>query len=92
MSQQEQVEQAGSAPEKTVEYFVNGEEQSTTEHKLAVRTILENAGFEPTTEWELSRDQDGHKFPDQDELVPIHKDERFTATFTGPTPTSQPRE
>jgi hypothetical protein len=86
MSQQEQAERP--SPSKTIEYFVNGEAQTTTEHKLTVATILANAGFEPTSEWELTRDQDGHKFTDQDELVPIHNDERFTATFTGPTPTS----
>jgi hypothetical protein len=73
---------------KITVYFVNGERQETTEHKLAVKTILANAGFEPTDEWVLSRDQDGHEFSDQDELVPIHKDERFTATRQGPTPTS----
>ena len=89
MAAQEQVaEKQMGKPEKEIEYFVNGESQMTSEHKLAVKTILSNAGFTPSGEYELSRDKEGHVFPDQDELVPIHKDERFTATFTGPTPTS----
>jgi len=87
MAELEQVQDEHGAT-KTIEYFVNGEAQTTTEHRLEVRTILANAGFEPTTDWVLSRDKDGHEFTDQDELVPIHKEERFTATFTGPTPTS----
>jgi hypothetical protein len=93
MSEQQREQGRAQAPdqhdgEKTITYHVNGEPQTTTEHKLPVRTILENAGFEPTTDWVLSRDKDGHDFAHQDELVTIHKDERFTATFTGPTPAS----
>jgi hypothetical protein len=91
MSQQEDV-QAGAEGDRngkrTTQYFVNGEAQSTTEKKLAVKTILEHASFTPVPEWTLSRDDGNHEFTDQEELVPIHKDERFTATFSGPTPAS----
>jgi hypothetical protein len=34
---------------KTIEYFVNGEVQETTKHKITVATILANAGFDPPT-------------------------------------------
>jgi hypothetical protein len=91
MSQQEEVQAEAEGDrdgKKATQYFVNGEAQSTTEKKLAVKTILEHAAFMPTSEWTLSRDDGHHEYTDQDELVPIHMDERFTATFTGPTPTS----
>lgn len=93
MSRQEQAqsERRGEDEDehaRVIAYFVNGEVQTTAHHKLAVKTILANAGFEPPAEWMLSRDKDGHQFAHQDELLTMHKDERFTATFTGPTPTS----
>jgi hypothetical protein len=73
---------------KEIEYFVNGEEQTTSEHKLTVDEILVHAGFTPPAEYELTRDRGHHVFTDGSQEVPIHKDERFTATFNGPTPTS----
>jgi hypothetical protein len=73
---------------KEIEYFVNGEEQDTDEHKLTVKQILADAGFEPPSEWLLTRDSDHHEFKDENHEVELHEDERFTATFTGPTPTS----
>jgi hypothetical protein len=85
-------EQGTDKPEperrKKVEYFVNGEAQYTEESKLEVKVILADAGFDPPAEWLLTRDRDGKEFKDEDHKVEIHKDERFTATFTGPTPTS----
>lgn len=75
-------------PERKIDYFVNGERQVTTEHKLTVAQILEHAGFTPPSEYQLERDQDHYKFTDLNEEVEIHDDERFTATFIGPTPTS----
>jgi hypothetical protein len=80
--------EATNKPPKTIDYFVNGDAQSTNEHKLAVKTILENAGFKPAADYELSRDEGDHAFSDLNELVPIHKDERFTATHKAPTPVS----
>ena len=69
-------------------YFVNGEKQVTTEHKLTVRTILANAGFDPAEQYKLERDEGHHVYTDYDEAVPLHEGERFTATYLGPTPTS----
>lgn len=73
---------------ETTNYFVNGETEWTQEKKLTVQQILENAGFTPASDYTLTRDNGHHDFTDLDEEVPIHKDERFTATFNGPTPTS----
>lgn len=69
-------------------YYVNGEAQTTDEHKLTVRQILENAGFTPAEQYELIRDEGHHKYTNLDEEVPLHKGERFTAKFTGVTPVS----
>lgn len=76
------------SPEHKIEYFVNGEGQVTPERKLTVAQILKDAGFAPPTEYQLERDRDHHKFTDLNQEVEIHDDERFTATFIGPTPTS----
>jgi len=73
---------------KATFYFVNGERQETDQHKLTVRAILEGAGFRPPEEYRLVRDDGNHAFKDLNEDVPVHKDERFTALFEGPTPTS----
>lgn len=80
--------QQGGKGEKSIEYTVNGELQTTSERKLSVKTILEKAGFTPASEYDLTRDNGDHLFQDQDEEVPLHKGESFTATFRGPTPTS----
>jgi hypothetical protein len=82
------VDQAEAKNSERINYFVNGEERNTSEHKLTVDQILADAGFTPTAEYELTRDEGHHAFTDGSEQVPIHKDERFTATFNGPTPAS----
>ncbi len=69
-------------------YFVNGKPQETTEHKLTVRAILEHAGFAPAEQYQLVRDEGHHVFTNPDEEIPVHKGERFTALFQGPTPVS----
>ena len=72
----------------TITYLVNGERQTSDQRKLAVRTILARAGFEPVADYELTRDEGDHIYKDYDEEVPLHEGERFTATYLGPTPTS----
>ncbi len=74
--------------EREVKYFVNGEEQRSKERRLTVAVILTRAGFTPASDYELTRDRDDRTFKDQNEEVELHDDERFTATFVGPTPTS----
>ena len=81
-------ETRGGGEHRERTYFVNGEAFHTGEHKLTVRTILEDAGFTPVEEYRLTRDAGHHVFDDYDTEVPIHEGERFTATFLGPTPTS----
>jgi hypothetical protein len=73
--------------DKTIEYFVNGEPQTTTNNKLKVSEILTLAGFVPASDYRLKRDDGGKELGNDDE-EPIHKDERFTATHNAPTPTS----
>ena len=75
-------------PHETV-YFVNGEEETTTQEALEVRIILENAGFTPATDYTLKSenppvDYDSH----YGEKVEIHSHQRFQAQFKGPTQTS----
>ena len=71
-----------------LKYFVNGEKQTSDERSLTVRRILELAGFLPVHEYELTRDTDGHTYKHYDERVELHENERFTATYIGPTPVS----
>jgi DNA-binding LacI/PurR family transcriptional regulator len=71
-----------------IEYFVNGERQTTRERKLTARQILEDAGFAPAEEWLLSRDKPHREYKNENHEVELHKEERFTATFTGSTETS----
>jgi hypothetical protein len=81
-------EKSNPDQDRLITYFVNGEEETTADHKLAVREVITRAGFTPAEDYELTRDE-GHKtFTDLDEIIPIHMGERFTVTFTGTTPTS----
>ena len=69
-------------------YFVNGEREQTPDHKRTVRAILSDSGFTPVEQYQLERDEGHHIFPNYDDEVPIHENERFTALYKGPTPTS----
>ncbi len=71
-----------------IEYFINGERQFTNEKKLTVAMILENAGFKPANQYQLTRDEGEFVYTNYGEEVPLHKGERFTALFLGQTPTS----
>jgi hypothetical protein len=74
-------------PGHPITYYVNAEPQETTEHRLTGGQILERAGFSPASDYELVRNE-GNKKVGPDELVTLHANEAFTATFNGPTPTS----
>jgi phenylalanyl-tRNA synthetase beta subunit len=74
---------------KLITYYVNGESQTTTHHKLTVRAILTNAGFTPAENYRLVRDAGNYTYTNLEEEVPLHENEKFTALFQGPTPTSQ---
>ncbi len=72
-----------------ITYFVNGEKETTGESKLAVKQILENAGFTPATDYTLASENPPQDFDSRyDESVKIHENQRFQAKFKGPTPTS----
>jgi len=74
--------------ERLTTYYVNSEAQSTQEHKLKVRAVLEDAGFTPAENYDLTRDEGHHTFSNYNEEIPIQQNERFTATYKGPTPVS----
>lgn len=73
---------------ETTTYYVNSEAQTTSAQKLTVRAVLEDAGFKPAENYDLTRDEGHHTFTNYDEEIPIHHDERFTATYKGVTPVS----
>jgi hypothetical protein len=70
-------------------YFVNGEPEPITQEQLSVKQILEGAGFTPATDYTLKSETRGEDFGSQyEKIVEVHENERFQATFKGPTPTS----
>jgi len=69
-------------------YFVNGERQETADDDLTVRKILDNAAFRPADHYRLIRDHPHTVYTDLDQRIEVHNEERFTAVFNGPTPTS----
>ncbi len=82
------METLGDAHDTTITYYVNGEVQTTDDHKLTVRTILTDGGFTPPADYRLVRDDGNHTYGSLDEDVPVHTGEKFTALFSAPTPTS----
>jgi hypothetical protein len=75
--------------EKSVAYFVNGEEQESDDNTLTVAQILEKAGFIPASDYELEEEAPKEKkFKDQGHEINLKVGERFTATYIGITPTS----
>jgi len=72
-----------------IHYFVDAEEQTTTEAILTVEQILTKAGLDPASHYliELRGDQ---QIPHQNlnEQLRIHEKERFISVFSGPTPLS----
>jgi hypothetical protein len=72
----------------SIAYAVNGDDETTTERELTVKTILENAGFTPASDYTLSSENPPRTYSDQNEMVKIHPNQHFNALFTGPTPTS----
>lgn len=79
---------AAKAEAKTITYFVNGESQTTQEHKLTPKVILTNAGFTPPEDFRLIRSDGDKELVDLDKEESIHKNEQFTALFKGTTPVS----
>lgn len=75
--------------DKTIDYFVNDEPQHTDEAKMTMGAIVEAAGFTPASDYELEENDHGNKtYTDSNAEVHVHKDQHFTVTYTGVTPTS----
>lgn len=73
----------------SVTYYVNGEEETSPQSDLAVKQILEHAGFTPATDYTLKSENPKRDYDSQyDEIVKIHHNQRFQAQHKGPTPTS----
>jgi len=76
--------------QKDIIYKVNGEDQTTDKDELTVREILEHAGNTPVEEWTLKSEDPKHDYNGHyDEVVKIHRNQRFQAIFSGPTPVSE---
>jgi len=74
----------------TIQYTVDGEPQSTTEHQLTASQILTAAGKEPSAyylillEGNAQKSFQGHP----DEVIHMHPKMRFISMSLAPTPVS----
>ena len=74
----------------TFEYTVDDEPQTTTEHTLTARQILQSAGLDPST-YHLVEIKGQHQESYQnkpDELIHMHEHGKFISVFNGPTTVS----
>lgn len=71
-----------------ITYYVNGELFKTPEKELTVKTILEDAGFKPCTDYNLLRVAGNQTYSDYDVKIAINDGESFTAVFKGQTQVS----
>jgi hypothetical protein len=74
-----------------IHYKVDGENQTTREHKLTPRQIMTNAKIDPTTHYliELRGKHDQVSFEGKaDEPIRMHNKMEFITALTGPTPVS----
>ena len=73
----------------TITYFVNNEVETSDERERDVRSILEGAGFSPASDYTLKSQNPPEDYgTDYDRRIRIHPNQRFTARYTAPTPTS----
>jgi len=49
---------------------------------------VSHADLRVRDEYELTRDEGEHTYKSYEDEVPLREDERFTATYIGPTPVS----
>lgn len=74
----------------TFQYTVDDEPQSTFEHNLTPRQILQNARIDPATHY-LVEIKGQHKESYQnkmDEFIHMHEHMKFVSVYIGPTPVS----
>ncbi|MGO9292256.1 MAG: hypothetical protein ACLP66_03360 [Polyangia bacterium] len=68
-----------------ITYFVDDVKQTTTEHNLTIRAILEHAGFAPAEKYTLASIAPHEDYGDDyDRLVHIHEEQHFKATLKVP--------
>jgi hypothetical protein len=74
----------------TFQYTVDDEPQSTSEHILTARQILQNAGIDPSNHYLIEIEGQHKKSFEANPDEPIHMHERmkFISVFKGPTPVS----
>ncbi len=74
----------------TFQYTVDDEPQTTTEHTLTARQILQNAGLDPTTYYlvEIEGQHQKSYQSKPDEPIHMHEHMKFISVFNGPTPVS----
>ena len=77
---------------KVVTFYVDGEPVSTEKQEITVREVLELSGNEPVEQYELEElhgKSDNEKtYKNLDEMIKVHPNQRFSATFKGETPYS----
>lgn len=76
--------------DKIIQYTVDGDPQTTREHKLTPRQILANAGLNPAERYLIEiKGKHQESFQTRmDEPIPMHDGEKFISAFIGPVPVS----
>lgn len=81
---------AGKHENPVFDYTVDGEPQSTSEHTLTPKVILQKAGIDPSNHYLVqiigSNTESYKDFPDK--LIHMHEHMKFISSSTGPTPVS----
>ena len=75
---------------KTITYTVDGDPQTTGEHKLTPRQILINASLDPAERY-LIEIKGKHQESYQNRMdapIPVHDSQKFISAFVGPVPVS----
>jgi hypothetical protein len=74
----------------TFTYSVDDEPQSTDEHTLTARQILQNAGIDPQNNYLVQVEgQHQESFKDKpDVVIHMHQKMKFVSVFNGPTTVS----
>ncbi len=74
----------------TIQYTVDGEPQSTSEHQLTASQILKVAGKEPSSYYLILLEGNAQKYYQgrPDEIIHMHPKMRFISMSLAPTPVS----
>ena len=78
--------------DKPIRYNVNGEQNTTLENPLSLKTILRNAGIKASIDincldsYYLENTVDGRKYEKPDDLVTLSDGDNFLAIHAGSTP------